>query len=184
MRSWKNDAWLALSVRTTGPHPARDRIVELGAVLRSRPRAPLERYWLRVFPDVTDPHLWDLIDDADVIVIYDMPRIAPFLERYLGPPWTDAVADKISCDPRVLARDAGLGIPCRGCDPYRIEAVAHRLRLPARFADCSVIADCELAIAVLWRLRKMFSDERDAAAEMFGELRARHDAADARERMP
>lgn len=197
---WKEGSTLCIDTETTGLNPGKDKIVELGAVLAKAGKVQARKSWL-VNPgipipseaievhgirniDVQDapslPHIAEaflsLVKDADVLVGYNWPFDASFLEAELGDNWRNTVRGKVIVDPLVVIRFGSVGKYWKGKGRHKLEAVAKRLGVKASGDAHRVEADCEMTLLLLDKLKVHLPDDGRKATELIKRRRREQDA--------
>lgn len=199
--SWKHDTWLCIDCETTGLDPAKDRIVELGAVESPGRCQTLRRdIWLvnpgiPIPPEATAVHgitdemvreappladvvapLLRLVARADVLVGYHWPFDASFLAAWVGRAWLDAIKGKPIIDPLVVARLDDVGRFWCGQGQHKLGAVAERLGVRISADAHRVAANCEMTLGVLQKLLDHLPDSADEASKLIRTNREKQDA--------
>ncbi|RLB54752.1 MAG: hypothetical protein DRI90_19960 [Deltaproteobacteria bacterium] len=197
--SWHQLTWLCIDSETTGLDPKSDRLVELAAV-EFRQGEVLRRMGMLLNPgvpipaaanavhgisdaDVADcPPFQDVqerflthVAAADLLVGYNWPFDAAFLEAACGPRWTEAIADKPVIDGLVLVRCDGVGRYWKGPGRHKLDAVAERLGIPREGKAHRASSDCVLTCRILWQLRDHLPDDAQQAAEQLRSARDQQD---------
>lgn len=199
MASWTQKSWLCIDTETTGLDPAKDRIVELAAVVFQQGQL-VRRMGMLVHPgmpipaeatavhgigdsDVAGcPSLHDIgerflshVREAEVLVGYNWPFDESFLRAGLGQAWVDAIAGKPILDALVVVRFDDVGRFWKGSGRHRLDAAAQQLGIEREGKAHRASSDCVLTCRLLWQLREHLPDDVDAAAELVASSRVRQD---------
>lgn len=180
--------WICIDSETTGVDPVQDRIVELGAV-EFRQNRVLQRMGMLINPGVPIPQeataVHGIRDEdvagcptlaeiqerflrhvraAEVLVGYNWPFDAAFLDQAFGEAWREAIAGKPILDALVVVRFDGVGRFWKGTGRHRLDAVATHLGVEREGKAHRASSDCALTCRVLWQLRAHLpTDAREAS---------------------
>jgi DNA polymerase-3 subunit epsilon len=197
--SWHSMTWLCIDSETTGLDPKSDRLVELAAVefrqgevgrrmgMLLNPGMPIPAGASAVhgisdadvadcppFEEVAERFL-DHVSKAEVLVGYNWPFDAAFLETACGARWTEAIAGKPIIDALVLVRFDEVGRFWKGPGRHKLDAVAERLGVPREGKAHRASSDCVLTCRVLWQLREHLPEDAHQAAALIGSARDQQD---------
>lgn len=197
---WKEAEWTCLDCETTGLEAGKDKIVEVGVVV-FRAGDVRRRYSWLVSPGFPIPQeatavhgikdedvegaptfdqvaaeVLDAVTLADVLVGYNWPFDASFLEAELGDAWRKETRGKTTIDPLVVVRFKGVGKYWSGKGRHRLEAVAKRLGVRASGDAHRVEADCEMTLLVLDKLKGHLPDDGREATQLIERRRREQDA--------
>jgi DNA polymerase-3 subunit epsilon len=197
--SWHSMTWLCIDSETTGLDPKSDRLVELAAVefrqgevgrrmgMLLNPGMPIPAGASAVhgisdadvadcppFAEVAERFL-DHVSKAEVLVGYNWPFDAAFLETACGARWTEAIAGKPIIDALVLVRFDEVGRFWKGPGRHKLDAVAERLGVPREGKAHRASSDCVLTCRVLWQLREHLPEDAHQAAALIGSARDQQD---------
>jgi len=190
---------LCIDTETTGIDPARDRIVELAAVVFQRgevvrrmgmlvnPQMPIPAEATAIHgirdEDVAGcPALLELqerflrhVRAADVLVGYNWPFDAGFLHHALGEAWSEAIAGKPVLDALVVVRLDQVGRFWKGPGRHKLERAAEQLGIPWEGKSHRASSDCMMTCRVLWRLREHLPEDAQEAALKLQEARKKQE---------
>lgn len=198
--NWKDGTTICVDVETTGLEAGKDKIVELGAALSYRGELGTSQSWL-VNPGIPIPeaasavhgihdddvkgcpsinelagHFLPAVHSSDVLVAYNWPFDAGFLEAAFADGWRDSVRGKVILDPLVVVRFDAVGRYWRGKGRHRLEAVAKRLGVSAPGDAHRVEADCRMTLMLLDKLKSYLPDDGREATAMIERRRREQDA--------
>lgn len=189
MSDWSSMTWLCIDTETTGVDPIRDRVVELAAV-QFRGGEVQRRMGMLIQPGVPIPEeataVHGIRDEdvagsptlaqvqerflahvraAEVLVGYNWPFDAAFLEAAMGEGWREAIEGKPVIDALVVVRFDQVGRYWKGAGRHKLESAARQLGVEWEGRAHRASADCVVTCRVLWKLREHLpSDPRQADA--------------------
>ena len=200
-RGWQHRNWLVIDTETTGLDPKDSKIIDLAAVTFEsgaptsvfeqllNPGAPIPEESTAIhgisdemvqgkprFHEIADTFL-DLVEKADVLVAYNWPFDARFLEAETGPErWQEAIKEKCILDPLVVVRFDSVGRYWKGRGRHRLTEVCARLEIDVDGDAHRARTDAVMTGHVLWNLRQHLPRDRKEANDLIQSQRERQDA--------
>lgn len=191
---------LCVDTETTGLEPGKDKVVEVGAVLYREKEVLRKECWL-VNPGIPIPAeatavhgitnsstdgapplleiaetFLSLVLEAGILVGYNFPFDASFLEAELGDAWRESIDGKVVIDPLVVVRLPNIGKYWKGSGRHQLERVADRFGIKAEGDIHRASTDCVLTLRILERLIDYLPDDGTEASALIANRRKEQDA--------
>jgi len=197
---WKKGLMLCLDTETTGLNPPGDKIVEVGAVLYREKEILRAESWLvnpglRIPKEASAVHgirdedvagkpifltvaseFLSLVNEADVLVGYNLPFDAGFFDAELGDAWREAIKGKPLIDALVVVRFDNVGRYWKGSGRHRLERVADRFGIKAEGDVHRASTDCILTLRILEKIQRYLPNDGPEASDLIARRREEQDA--------